>query len=122
MILGNLFAVLAMGTAFMGMGIALKQIFMWDYKVKPIWAGTITTVVPVVLLLIGVQSFFVILDLVGGLFVGIEAIMMVLIYWRARQVGDIKASRYKLNHFWLLAGIVLLVFTIATVYSIIKLF
>ena len=122
MILGNLFAILAMGTAFMGMGVALKQIFMWDYKVKPFWAGTITTVVPLALLLFGVQSFFVILDLVGGLFVGIEAIMMVLIYWRARQVGDLAARRYKLNHFWLLAVPVLLVFTIATVYSIIKLF
>lgn len=121
-ILANMFAILAMGTAFMGMGMALKQTLIWDHKLPKWLADILVIVAPLSLFVAGIRSFVLILDFVGGLFIGLEAILMVLIYWQARRRGDINASRYKSGPFWLLAGPVLLVFTIVTVYSIVKLF
>ncbi len=120
--LANLFAALAMGTAFMGVGMALKQTLTWDHKLPKWLADVLVMFIPLGLFLLGLRSFILILDLVGGLFIGIEALIMVLVYWQAKKNGDMEASRYRLPPFWLLAAPVLLVFTAATVYSIVKLF
>src|SRR3989339_326335 len=103
-ILANVFAVFAMGTGFMGLGIALKQTLVWDWKVSSFLA-----------------TFLVILGVVGGLFLGVEAILMTLMYWKAKKVGDLPADRYSLPAAGLLTFLVLAVFTVATVVSIIKL-
>ena len=120
-LLGNLFAIFAMGTGFFGFGVALKQTFVWDHKLSPWFSQFLVISIPLALFLLGLRSFIGILDLVGGLFIGVEAIIVALVFWRARQRGDLDASRYTLPHVWLLLAPVLLVFTLATVFSIIKL-
>jgi len=122
LILANLFAILAMGTAFMGLGMALKQVFVWDHKLPKWVADFLVIIVPLALFAAGFRSFIVILDFVGGVFIGLEAIIMVLACWNARYKSKINPVRYSLPHFWLLAVPVLLVFTAITVYSILELF
>lgn len=120
-LLGNLFAIFAMGTGFFGFGVALKQTFVWDHKLSPWFAQFLVISIPLLLFLLGLRSFIGILDLVGGLFIGVEAVLVVLIYWQAKRRGELDASRYNLHHLWLVLAPVLLVFTLATVFSIIKL-
>lgn len=122
LIFGNIFAVLAMSTAFIGMGMALKQIFIWDYKLPKWVADVLIMIVPIALFAIGIRSFVAILEAVGGIFIGIEAIILVLTCYVARKKSDLEISRYSTASFWLLAWPVLAVFTFATVYSIVKLF
>lgn len=119
-IMTNVFAVLAMGTCFMGIGLALKQILVWDYKVSRHLAEFSIVIVPLILFLFGFRSFIQVLNVVGGLFIGLEAIMIVLICYMARKKGDLSGKRYGLNHFWLLAIPVLLFFATATIYSVIN--
>jgi len=121
LILGNLFATMAMGTGFIGLGIALKQILTWDHKINNPVSTLLVIIAPITFFVIGVRSFVGILDVAGGLFIGIEAVLMVMIYWRARKVGAIEASRYKLSWAPLMMIPVLLVFTAATIFSIFKL-
>jgi len=121
LILGNLFATMAMGTGFIGLGIALKQILTWDHKINNLVSTLLVIIAPITFFVIGVRSFVGILDVAGGLFIGIEAVLMVMIYWRARKVGAIEASRYKLSWAPLMMVPVLLVFTAATIFSIFKL-
>ncbi len=122
LMLANLFAVLAMGTAFMGMGMALKQTFVWDRKLPKWVADILVIVVPLGLFAAGLRSFILILDFVGGVFIGFEAILMVMACWSARKNAKPGTGRFGLPYFWLLAIPVLLVFTAVTVYSIIDLF
>ena len=121
LIAGNLFAVLAMGAAFMGMGMALKQTFVWDHKLPKWVADYFVIAIPLLLFLIGFRSFITVLSAVGGIFIGIEAIFMVLIFWKARRHGEMDAHRYESKHFWLLVLPVFAVFTFATVFSIVNL-
>ncbi len=118
--MGNLFAMLAMGTAFMGMGIALKQTLMWDHKLGQRAANLLVIGVPLLLFLLGLTNFIAILDLVGGLFIGIEAIIVALICIKARQKSDIIPSRYDFRLFWVFLVPVLIILSLATVYSVIK--
>lgn len=117
-IFANMFAIFAMSTGFMGLGVALKQTFVWDHKISPVLATIFVVGAPITLFMLGLRSFVYILDTVGGLFIGIEALLTVLICWRARQKGDLDVSRYRLHNFWLLAVPVLLVFSLITVISL----
>lgn len=120
-IVANSFAILAMGTAFMGMGMALKQTFIWDNKL-PKWAADYFVIaIPLLLFLIGFRSFITVLNMVGGLFIGIEAIFMVLVFWKARRHGEVDAHRYGSRHFWLFVLPVFTIFTFVTVFSIVSL-
>jgi tyrosine-specific transport protein len=121
-ILANIFAVMAMATCFMGMGVALKQLFVWDLKVGRHTAEFTVVVVPILLFLFGFRSFVEVLDLVGGLFIGLESLLIVLICYMARKKGDLDASRYGLKNFWLIAIPVIAFFLAATVYSVLRFF
>ncbi|MFA5127435.1 MAG: aromatic amino acid transport family protein [Patescibacteria group bacterium] len=121
-IIANVFAVLAMATCFMGMGIALKQTLIWDHKISRHLAEFIVVIVPILLFLFGFRSFVEVLDVVGGLFIGLESLMIVLICYMARRKGDLDASRYGLKHFWLMAAPVIVFFLAATIYSALRIF
>ena len=79
-LLGNLFAIFAMGTGFFGFGVALKQTFVWDHKLSPWFSQFLVISIPLALFLLGLRSFIGILDLVGGLFIGVEAIIVALVF------------------------------------------
>lgn len=121
-ILANVFAVMAMATCFMGMGVALKQHFTWDLKVSRHTAEFTVVAVPIMLFLFGFRSFVQVLDLVGGLFIGLESLLIVVICYMARKKGDLDASRYGLKNFWLVAIPVIIFFLAATVYSVFRFF
>lgn len=118
--IANLFAVLSMGTGYVGLGIAVKQSLVWDNKVNPFLATLVVILIPITFYFSGAHSFVVILDVVGALLVGSSSIIMALVYWRARKVGDLPASRYGLRYSPLAVALILVVFTIFTVLSIIK--
>ena len=121
LVLANLFAIFAIGSGFVGVGVAFKQTLTWDYKINNFLSTLLVIIAPISLFMVGIRSFVGILDVAGGLFIGVEAVLMVMIYWRAKKTGDLDASRYKLDWAWLMMIPVLLVFTAATVLSVIKL-
>jgi tyrosine-specific transport protein len=118
LLLGNLVAVFAMGTGFVGIGIALKQTFVWDDKIKPTLATILVISVPLILYGFGLRNFVSILDVVGGVFLGIQTIIMVLVYWQAKQKGVLRPSPYNLHHVWLFIIPVLVVFILMTWYKL----
>ncbi|MFA6547769.1 MAG: aromatic amino acid transport family protein [Candidatus Magasanikbacteria bacterium] len=119
-ILANVFAIFAMGTGFMGLGVALKQSLVWDWKIPSLLSTFLVILAPLTFFMAGWRDFVNILGVVGGLFLGIEAILMMMVYWKAKKLGDLPADRYRLPLTTLLTVLVFLVFTIATVVSIMK--
>lgn len=121
LIVGNLVAILAMGTGFVGIGLALKQTFIWDDKIKPFFANILVISVPLFLYILGIRNFISILNIVGGIFIGIQTLIMVLVYWQAKRGKVLRPSSYNLHHTWLFIIPVLLIFILVTWYNIIHL-
>ncbi len=94
LILGNIFAILAMSAGFIGSGIALKQTLVWDNKINTFLAEFWVISVPILLFMAGLRQFISILSVAGGIFFGIQAVVLVIVCWQARKKGDLDASRY----------------------------
>jgi amino acid permease len=90
LVLVNIFAILAMATSFIALGFGLKEMFEEDYGMKKIWAFLLTITVPVILILLGIHSFIAILGITGALAGGLEGILLLLTYWKARKHGQRK--------------------------------
>jgi len=121
-VLGNVFAILAMGTSFMVTGLALRDSLTWDFKVKQSVSNIVILGVPLAIFLLGLREFIAAIDIVGGVFVSAQLIMITLIYLRAKKKGDISAGKYKLGNVMWLVVLLLLAFSVGAVYSVVKLF
>lgn len=119
--LGNMFAILAMGTSFLMNGVALRDSLIWDFKIRKWIVNIFVNGIPIFLFILGLRQFIIVLDLVGGVFVSTEMLMLILIYWKAKQLGDLSVGKYKLHHVALLAVILIIALTIGGIYSIVKL-
>lgn len=118
----NVFAAIAMGTCFMGFGTALKQTLIWDHKVNKYLADIAVILIPILIFALGARSFIGVLEIVGGLFVSIESIILVLIYAAAKRKGDLPADRYGMKNYWIFIVPVFIVFSITAIYSVVKMF
>jgi len=121
-IIGNVFALVAMGNAFVVGGLALKDSFTWDFRASRV-AATLTALgIPLIFFLAGLRSFIEVIDLIGGVFVSTEMILVIIIYWRAKQIGDLPPGRFKLHHTLFLALLLLIALVLGAVYSVFKIF
>ena len=121
-LLGNLFAVIAMGTSALMVGLSLRDSLRWDYRL-PTWsAAALVCGVPFLIFLAGLRQFIVAIDIIGGVFVSFEMLLLLLLYWRAKQLGHWQSGRYRLHHTALVGAVLLFALLVGVVYSIWKLF
>lgn len=116
LVLANVFAILAMSTGFMTLGTALKETFMWDYKVTGGAAQFLVISIPLALFLLGSRQFVGILNIVGGLFIAVEAVIMILTYLKATASHPELAGSRRAVHLWILP--LLAFFSILAVFSL----
>ncbi|MBI4145195.1 hypothetical protein HY493_03240 [Candidatus Woesearchaeota archaeon] len=96
LIAANLFAILSMATAFIAIALGLKQMYELDYHFRPIFAFGATMLLPPLLILAGIHSFIMILGVSGAVAGGLEGILLVMTYWKARTRGN-RMPEYKLR-------------------------
>jgi len=96
------FGVLTTFTSFIALGLTLKKVFWYDLKIKKNLAWAITCFLPLILFLIGVKSFIPVISVVGGVMLGIDGILILLMY---RKINPQKILVYPL-FLILLGGIV----------------
>ncbi len=121
LILGNAFAILAMGTSFLMVGVSLKDSLRWDFKLSSSLASVIVLGVPLIIFLLGLRQFIAALDIVGGVFVSLELLLILLIYWKVKHVSRSNTRTLHLHHTALLGGILFIAFAVGGVYSVLKL-
>jgi len=119
--LGNIFAVLAMSTCFLTTGLSMRDSLAWDYNFKYKTASLPIILVPLIIFLLGLRQFIDAINIVGGVFVSFEMLLIILIYWQAKNKGDLNPGKYKLHHSWLLVVLLLASLMVGTVYSILNL-
>lgn len=119
LILGNLFAVFAMSTSFLALGFALKGMFMYDYKLKTDISFLLTFSIALLgfILLRNFASFKDVISYTGIFAGGIESIVIILMFNKAKKLGNRKPE-YSLKKHKLLSYLLILIFILGIIFSI----
>ena len=95
-ILGGIFGVLAVATSYLILGNYLKSTLMLDYGFPLHAAFSVACFLPLILFLLGIQSFIWVIGIVGTFIGLVEGTVIVLIYRKAKKKGD-KKPAFSLN-------------------------
>jgi len=86
-VLGSLFGMFAVTTSYLMLGTALSDIFKLDFKIRPGWAWLMTVVPPVLLFVGGLRNFIDVISLVGAVAIGIESVVLLMVFKKAKAQG-----------------------------------
>lgn len=78
--LGLFFGLITTFTSFIVLGLTLKEIFCYDLKIKKNLAWVLACFIPFFIFLIGLKSFITVISLIGGVMLGIDGILILLMY------------------------------------------
>ncbi len=116
-----IFGLLAVGTSFFIFGLIMRNMYMFDFKIRRGWAVLLTLIFPIVFFCLGVNNFVSTISFVGSITGGLTGIMYVLMYRRARVTGK-RPPEYSINFPVWVQGIVLFMYVLAIAYEIVQLF
>jgi len=117
-LLGNLFAVLAMATSFISLGLAMKWMLRYDYLMSNFKSWAITCFAPLLIFLAGARSFIGVIGTTGAVAGGIEGALLILIAKAAKKKGERKPE-YCLNLSWFWVILIILLFAVGIAYQFI---
>lgn len=115
-VFGLLFGVLTMATSFIAVGLALKEMYMFDFGLKSKKATALTLAVPLVagfaIILLGINNaFYSVLNIAGALAGGVDIILIVLMHWASKEKSE-REPEYTIPKSKIL-GIVIMIIAIA---------
>ena len=90
---------------------------MLHYHIKPFLAWLATMSVPLLLFIVGARDFIKILGITGGVLTGIQTIILILTYWKARHTGW-REPEFTLGPMRVTGILLMLVFIIGAVITI----
>ena len=113
-----LFGILTVFTSFLTISLTLKKILWYDLRLKKNLAWLIACIVPFVFYIIGFDNFITVIVLTGGVMLGIDIVIIILIYLKAKTKGDLKPA-YSLSIPRFLVYSLIVFFIIGIIYEII---
>lgn len=116
-VLANILAVLAMFTSFLTLGIALLEVYHYDYHISRRWALLLTFSVPLVIVLFNFTSFISVLGITGAVAGGLDGILIILMYGRAKKLGDRKPE-YSLSKHTIIRVALILMLALGILYQL----
>ena len=118
LIVANLFAVFAMTTSFLTLGLALREMYNYDLKIKKFASWGLACFIPIVLFLFGFKNFINILGTTGVIAGGVEGILIVLMLWKAKKKSERKPE-YTVNVGKFLGFVLIAVFILGVILNFI---
>lgn len=97
-----LIGALATFTAFITQGIIFKKTLMFDLKIRHWQAFVMTCFPPLILFLLGLRSFVPLLSFIGGILLGVDGILILMMY---KKIGGKNIVIYPLSLVFLLGVI-----------------
>lgn len=94
--LGLIFGIMTTFDSFLALGINLKKEFQYDGGLRPVLAGTLACLPAYLLYLFGVTDFIGIISFIGAVALGIDTIITMMIYPKAKTHGQ-RTPAYSLN-------------------------
>lgn len=87
-IIGSLLGLLTISTSYLILGTALFETFSIDYQLHPLTAWLLAVTPPLLLFSSGLRNFIDVIGLAGALAGGMEAVLILIAYLRARRSGQ----------------------------------
>ncbi|MDP3764468.1 MAG: aromatic amino acid transport family protein [bacterium] len=115
---GALVGFLAVITSFFTIGLNLKNSFQLDFKLPVLASFVLTVGVPMYLFFSGFSDFIKLISLAGGVMGGLEALLIILLWTRARKKGN-QSPEYSLSLKTGLVFLLALMFALGVAYEII---
>ncbi len=116
-IFANILAVLAMFTSFLTLGTAMVESYSFDYGIPRGISFLLTLSPPLLIALFDLTTFIAALGVTGAVAGGLEGILIILSYWKAKRLGDRKPEYTLSNHF-ILGTILIAMFLFGILYNI----
>ena len=117
-VFANLFAALAMTTSFLTLGLALKEMYNYDYKVSKFSSWALACILPFVLFLFGFKSFIHVIGTTGVIAGGLEGTLIVFMLMKAKKKSERKPE-YTIKFGKLLGGVLIAVFVLGVILNFI---
>jgi hypothetical protein len=111
--LGAILGVLTMTSSYLTLGYVLREVWFRDFKVARRFAFWLACLPPLVLFLLGANSFIRILGTTGSLTGGLTGILIILMYLKAKKTGK-RRPAYSLRLPFLLILILIIILTLGT--------
>ena len=117
--IGNLFVVFAMATSFLTLGLALKEMYMYDYNMNELYAWGLTVFIPFIIAFSGLTNFINAIGVTGAIGFGLIGTLSVLMFWKAKKLGKRKPE-YSINKKILIGTVLMIVFVLGILYQILS--
>lgn len=114
LIITSIFAVIAMMTSFITMGLSMIESYIHFGKIKRGVAVILTTFPPMALLFFDWAQFNTIIQYAGGIGVSVVSILIILTFWKAKVFGEIPPA-YSLGHLKWVGIIMIIIFSFGAV-------
>lgn len=115
--LGSIFGFFTVTTSFLSIGLALKQIYHYDYKLNKPISTALVCFIPLFIFLLGLTNFIEIIGITGLLIGGLDGILIILMYWQAKKKCD-DTPMYSINIPHFLAYLIIAIFSLGILYQI----
>lgn len=101
------FGIVTTFTSYLTLGLTLKKILWYDLKLNKILAWLLTCLLPIFLFLLGIKKFIPLISFLGGIFLGLEGILVLLMYKKAFSKKITLAKKFLVSSlfFFLILGI-----------------
>ncbi len=87
-----LFGFIAVFTSFLTIGLNLEKVLWYDFKIEKKLAWFLAMFVPLGLYFLGLKSFINVIDTVGGIFLGLEGLIILALYLKAKNSQKIEGA------------------------------
>lgn len=115
--LGSIFGFFAVFSSFLNIGLALKQIYHYDFNFSKIISTILVCFIPLLIFLAGWTNFIEIISITGLLISGTSGILIILIYWQAKKKGD-DTPAYSINIPYFFTYFIIAIFSLGILYQI----
>ena len=108
-----------MGTSFLILGLALKDMYGFDYGLNKTLSWALTCLVPLVVFISGIRGFIQVIGFAGAITGGLQGILIILMHHRARHRGERKPE-FTISRAVALSAILALIFLLGIIYQILS--
>ncbi len=116
-ILANLLAVLSMFTSFLTLGMALKQVYEYDYAISRSVSMLLTFAIPLIIVIFNLTTFIAVLGITGSIAGGLDGILITLMYWKAKRLGERKPE-YSMSKYTGVGCLLIFLFVVGILYQL----
>jgi len=114
LVIGYIFGIIATFTSFITLGLTVKKLFWFDYGLPKKLGWFLACFIPIGLFIAGLRNFIDVIGLTGAVMLGMDGIMVVLIYLKLKK----KESYPKLPKLRILGGTLMVLLAIGVLLEI----